>query len=99
MREKKAPMADGCEYWLLLHLEDTTRGDLLDGAVAKRAVKEALGRDYSTNEKVAREVMPSFMELWPEAVIRARRERKLHADANTPSQPIHRPRLIFSFKH
>jgi hypothetical protein len=72
------------EYWLLLHLRDTTRSDLVDGDAAKSAVKQELGRDYSTNEETVREVMPLFMDLWPEAVRRAKRVRKLHADANTP---------------
>jgi hypothetical protein len=34
-------------YWLLLHLQYTTRGDLVNGTAAKRAVRMALGRDYS----------------------------------------------------
>ena len=73
-----------CEYWLLLHLSYTTRGDLVDGDAAKRAVEKELGRDYSTNEKVARDVMPLFMNHWPEAVRHAQRVRQHHADANTP---------------
>jgi hypothetical protein len=72
------------EYWLLLHLQDTTRGDLVNGDAAKHAVKKELGKDYSTNEKTAREVMPSFMQLWPEAVRRAERVRRYHHDADTP---------------
>lgn len=72
------------EYWLLLHLQETTRGDLVDGNAAKHAVKKVLGRDYSTNERTAREAMPLFMPHWPEAGRRAQRVRKLHADAKTP---------------
>jgi len=72
------------EYWLLLHLLDTTRGDLVDGDAAKHAVKQELGRDYSTNEETACEVMPLFMPHWQQAVLRAQRVRKLHVDAATP---------------
>ncbi|NCC53313.1 MAG: RloB domain-containing protein [Spartobacteria bacterium] len=72
------------EYWLLLHLQDTTRGDLVDGDAAKRAVNDALGRDYSTNERVVREAMPLFMPLWTEAVQHAKRVREQHAAAATP---------------
>lgn len=72
------------EYWLLLHLKDTTRGDLVDGDSAKHAVKEALGRDYSTNERVAREAMPLFMQLWTKAVQHAKRVREHHVAAATP---------------
>lgn len=76
------------EYWLLLHLQDTTRGDLVDGAAAKRAVREALeelGRDYSTNEETVREAMPYFISHWPKAVKRARRVRQYHKDGGTPA--------------
>lgn len=72
------------EYWLLLHLLHTTRGDLVDGAAAKHAVREELGRDYSTNEKEARDAMPLFILHWPEAVKRAKLVRQYHYDAVTP---------------
>lgn len=68
------------EYWLLLHLQETTRDDLVDGDAAKQAVRDALGRDYSTNERVAREAMP----LWPKAVQHAKRVREHHVAAATP---------------
>lgn len=73
------------EFWLLLHLGMTTRGDLPDGTAAKDAVKVALGRDYSTNEATAREVMPSFVGQWPAAVVHAERVRQHHHDAATPT--------------
>lgn len=47
-------------------------------------MKEALGWDYSTNEKTARESMPLFMPHWPEAVQRAERVRGYHRAADTP---------------
>jgi hypothetical protein len=73
------------EYWLLLHLQDTTRGDLVDGDTAKRAVKKALGHDYSTNEAAARKAMPCFIRLWTDAVQHAKRVRQYHIDAATPA--------------
>ena len=78
------------EFWLLLHIQGmTTRSDLVNGDAAKHAVKEALGRDYSTNEVTARAVMPSFIHGWPEAVIHAERIRKYHEEAGTklPANP------------
>ena len=79
------------EFWLLLHLSDTTRPDLLNGNAAKRAVKAALdGREYSTNEKVARTVIPQFLlPHWNTAVERARRVRNYHIAAATraPANP------------
>jgi len=72
------------EYWLLLHLQDTTRGDLVNGDAAKNVVKKELGRDYSTNEETARKVLPDFIPFWPEAARRAQRVRRHHADAATP---------------
>ena len=72
------------EYWLLLHLQYTTRADLVDGTAAKHAVKEKLGRDYSTNEKTAREAVPRFMPHWPKAVKHAEQVRQHHASACTP---------------
>ena len=72
------------EYWLLLHLQDTTRGNLVNGDAAKHVVKEELGRDYSTNEATARLAMPLFMPHWPTAVQRAGRVRSYHFDAATP---------------
>lgn len=72
------------EFWLLLHFGYTTRVDLLDGDAAKSAVKKAIGRDYSTNRKVAESVMPMFMPLWPQAVTHAGRVRQHHQSAATP---------------
>lgn len=72
------------EYWLLLHLQDTTRGDLVNGYAAKHVVKEVLGQEYSTNEETARKAMPLFMPTWPDAVRRATRVRQYHLDGSTP---------------
>lgn len=84
-RKVKLAHSSPCfEYWLLLHLQDTTRGDLVDGGAAKHAVKVALGRDYSTNEETARAAMPCFIPLWPDAVQHAKRVRQYHHSAATP---------------
>jgi hypothetical protein len=86
-KSKKVKLAHSTpcfEYWLLLHLQDTTRGDLIDGDAAKHALKKELGRDYSTNEETAREVLPAFIPSWPEAARRACRVRRYHDDAATP---------------
>ena len=67
------------EFWLLIHLVGfTTRTDLIDGDHAKAAVKEALGRAYSTNEEIARAVLPFFMDKWAEAVGFADQVRQHH---------------------
>lgn len=74
------------EYWLLLHIVGfTTRANLIDGATAKAAVREALGRDYSTNEETAKAVIPTFFAKWPEAVGRAEKARQHHLGALTPA--------------
>jgi hypothetical protein len=73
------------EYWLLLHFGKTTRSDLFDGTAAKRAVKEALGRDYSTSEETAKEAIAIFVSKWPEAVGHAEGVRQYHQDAQTPA--------------
>lgn len=74
------------EYWLLLHLVEhaTTRSDLSDGASAKAAVKKELGRDYSTNEEIAREAIATFVVEWPRAVKHAEKVRSYHEGAATP---------------
>jgi hypothetical protein len=73
------------EFWLLLHISGyTTRTDLVDGMAAKRAVKTALGREYSTNSTVARDVFPQFVPNWPNALIHSERIRRHHADAGNP---------------
>jgi len=73
------------EFWLLLHLAGfTTRSDLHNGAAAKSAVKEALGRDYSTNRDIAKEAIGSFIAKWPEAVGHAEAVRLYHQRACTP---------------
>ena len=85
------------EFWLLLHVTGyTTRTDLVDGDIAKRAVKQALGRDYSTNEEVAKEVFPIFLPQWPEAVVHAERVRRHHESAatRTPAKSVYGGRPI-----
>jgi hypothetical protein len=72
------------EFWLLLHFGYTTRGDLVDGEAAKGAFKKAIGRDYSTNRKVAESVMPSLIPHWPQAVTHAERVRRHHQAVATP---------------
>jgi hypothetical protein len=73
------------EFWLLLHFGLTAPADLVDGTAAKRAVKHALGRDYSTNEEVARGAIASFLANWPEAVGHAETVRRRHEGAQTPA--------------
>jgi len=74
------------EFWLLLHLLEhpTTRGDLENCGKAKAAVKHELGRDYSTNENIAREAIGSFVTNWPRAVSHAEHVLKQHKTAATP---------------
>jgi hypothetical protein len=74
------------QFWLLLHLTGfTTRSDLHNGAAAKSAVKEALGRDYSTNRDVVKEAIGSFIAKWPEAVGHAAAVLRYHQGACTPA--------------
>jgi hypothetical protein len=75
------------EYWLLLHIRFTTRADLVDCDGAKRAVKHALRREYSTNEQTARDVLPTLLSKWPEAVSHAEKVRHYHQSASTPQPP------------
>lgn len=74
------------EFWLLLHLTGfTTRADLPNGDAAKEAVKHELGRDYSTNEQVAKELIGTLFGKWPEAVQHAEQVRRHHQAAATPT--------------
>jgi hypothetical protein len=78
------------EFWLLLHIQGyTTRADLLNGRLAKQAVEDALGKDYSTNAETAKEVIPTFLPRWPQAFYHAGRVRQHHLAANTrpPGNP------------
>jgi hypothetical protein len=86
-RKVKLARSTPCfEFWLLLHVSGyTTRTDLADGDAAKRALKQALGQDYSTSEKVANEVLPLMVAKWREAVVHAERIRRHHRDAGTPN--------------
>lgn len=72
------------EFWLLLHLSYTTRGDLVDGSTSKKAVEDALGQPYSTNKATAEKAMKLFLNKWPDAVKNAERVRAHHAGAGTP---------------
>ena len=65
------------------HLTYTT-AVLVDGTAAKAAVKDALGRDYSTNEATAKQAIATFLSKWPEAVGHAERVRRHHEEAQTP---------------
>ncbi len=74
------------EFWFLLHIIGyTTRADLVDGTTAKRVVKDALGKEYSTNADVAKEVIATFAPKWAEAVECAERVRRHHHEAATRS--------------
>lgn len=77
------------EYWLLLHLKKTTRSDLVDGDSAKKAFKNELGMDYSTNREVAEKAMANILPDWPTAVMHAQEIRLGHESAGTvpPANP------------
>ena len=73
------------EFWLLLHVVGyTTRADLVDDAAAKSAVWHELGRDYSTNEAIAREAVTTFIKQWHQAVVHGDNVRAHHQAAATP---------------
>lgn len=73
------------EFWLLLHLSMTTRGDLINGTVAKQVFRKELGRDYSTNRETTEQAFLSLIAAWPSAVANAQTVRKNYAKAGTPS--------------
>jgi hypothetical protein len=73
------------EYWLLLHLKMTTRGDLINGDTAKRAFRDELGHEYSTNREITEQAFKSLIPQWPTAARNAQKVRQHHDDANTPS--------------
>lgn len=78
------------EFWLLLHIQGfTTRADLLDGKLAKKAVEDALGKEYSTNAETAKAAIAAFLAKWPEAFLHARRVRAHHLAVATkqPGNP------------
>jgi len=78
------------EFWLLLHIQGyTTRADLLNGTLAKKAVEDALGKKYSTSSETAKAVIPAVLAKWPEAFRHAQRVRTHHHDASTrpPGNP------------
>lgn len=87
-RDSKVKLAHSTpcfEYWLLLHLTMTTRGDLTDGHVAKQVFRDALGSDYSTDRKTTEQAFASLLPEWPKAVRNAQQVRKHHDSANTSS--------------
>ena len=73
------------EYWLLLHLKMTTRGDLVNGDAAKSAFRNEWGSDYSTNREITEQAFRNLLPAWPTAVGNARQVRQYCASANTPS--------------
>jgi hypothetical protein len=73
------------EYWLLLHLRMTTRGDLIDGDTTKSAFRAELGRDYSTNRETTEEALKALLPNWPTAVKNAQQVRLHHETGGTPS--------------
>lgn len=73
------------EYWLLLHLRMTTRGDLIDGDTTKSAFRAELGRDYSTNRETTEEALKFLLPNWPTAVKSAQQVRLHHETGGTPS--------------
>ncbi len=73
------------EYWLLLHLTMTTRSNLVNGDTAKKAFRDELGHDYSTNREVTEQAFKSLIQGWPTAVKNAQTVRQYHQTGNTPS--------------
>ncbi len=73
------------EYWLLLHLRMTTRGDLVDGDAAKRAFRKEFGSDYSTNREITKQAFLFLLPKWPVAVGNAGLVRKNNDAANMPA--------------
>lgn len=73
------------EYWLLLHLTMTTRGDLVDGDAAKKAFRHEFGSDYSTNRQVTERAFTDLLPIWPIAFKNAQAVRKHHESAGTSS--------------
>ena len=73
------------EYWLLLHLKMTTRGDLVNGVAAKKALRDLLGSDYTTNSEITEQAVRRLLPTWPEAVWNAQKVRQHHESGNTPS--------------
>ena len=73
------------EYWLLLHVTGFSMpSDLWDGSRAKSTLKDALGRDYSTNEEIARFIFASLVRNWPSAVVHAEKARSYHHESGSP---------------
>jgi hypothetical protein len=88
-RVKLAHSTPCFEFWLLLHLEYTTRANLVTGDDAKSALKSAMGCDYSTNRDLASAAMIELIEKWPEAVVNGERVRQHHVEGGTtpPGNP------------
>jgi hypothetical protein len=86
---KLAPSMPCFEFWLLLHLGFTTRADLVNGVAAKKALREALGSEYSTTEETAKGAMKRLIPAWESAVRNAEQVRDHHRQAGTadPANP------------
>ena len=82
-----APSTPCFEFWLILHLCFTTRTDLFDGAAAKRAFKDQLRLDYSTNAKMAKRAIESIIPHYVTAVRNAQSVRVHHRELGTPWPP------------
>lgn len=73
------------EFWLLLHLEYTTRSDLIDCNAAKAAVKACLHpTPYSTVRKEASHAIGSLVPKYKDAIKHAQRVREHHKQIQTP---------------
>lgn len=82
---KLVPSTPCFEFWLLLHLNYTTRADLVDGDKAKHVLKHTLGQDYSTHAAATKKAIAELLPKWPGAVANAERVLQYHQGAATPS--------------
>lgn len=71
------------EYWLLLHLEYTTR-TLQNGKAAKKTLENKLGTSYSTNKSTTETNLKTLLGNCPKAITNAKKARVHHTEANTP---------------
>lgn len=83
-----APSTPCFEFWLLLHRGFTTK-PLSDGETAKKELKQSLGREYSTSERVTRAALASLLPSWPQAVMNAEQVTRHHEQVATapPANP------------
>lgn len=85
LKVKLAKSTPCFEYWLLLHLTMTTRGDIVNGDTAKRILSAQFGRNYSTNREITEQAFMSLLPNWPTAVKNAQQVRRYHESADTAS--------------